>query len=250
MKRAMVVAAILVAAAAMVAASDLTETFDQTYALAAGGRVALENINGDVSVEVWDRDEVRVYAVKRASSPERLARLEIEVDASGDRVLIDTHYPSSRDLSFEDRHGSSEVEYTLTVPRSAAIDSIDLINGDLTVDGVQGGVEVDSVNGAVVVRNAAGELEIETVNGIIEVELGPALADEVSLSSVNGTIDVFLIGSASVRAETVNGRIRNDLGIEVRKGKYVGSTMNGDVGGGGPTIDLETVNGGISLGTR
>ena len=43
-----------------------------------------------------------------------------------------------------------------------------------------------------------------------------------------------LTGSAEIRAETVNGRISNDFGIEVKKGKYVGSSMNGSIGGGGP----------------
>ena len=60
----------------------------------------------------------------------------------------------------------------------------------------------------------------------------------------------MMIGSADVRAETVNGRISNDFGIEVHKGKYVGSSMNGAVGAGGPTIELETVNGAIHLRSR
>lgn len=250
MRRVMVVAAFLMAAAAVAAAAELTETFDQAYPMAAGGRVGLENINGDVTVEVWDRDEVRVYAIKRASSPARLAGLRIEVEASGDRVFIDTDYPSSRDLADDDRHGHSEVEYTLTVPRFAILDEIELVNGDLLVDGVQGGVEVDSVNGEVILRDVAGELEIDTVNGDIEIDIESSPSAPVDLSTVNGTIDVRLAGSAEIVAETVNGRISNDFGIEVKKGKYVGSSMRGLVGGGGTVIELESVNGGIAVGPR
>jgi DUF4097 and DUF4098 domain-containing protein YvlB len=80
--------------------------------------------------------------------------------------------------------------------------------------------------------------------------LGSAARDEISLSSVNGTIEVFLDGSAEIEAETVNGRIRNDFGIEVKKGKYVGSSMSGSIGGGGPAIEIETVNGGIRVSSK
>ena len=250
MKQVMTMAAVVLLAAGAALAGDYTETFDQTYAVDHGSRVALENINGDVTIEVWDQAEVRVYAVKSASSPERLDALRIDVDASSRGVFIDTHYPNSRDLADADRHGHMEVEYTLTVPRFASVDGIELVNGDLLIHGVEGNIDADTVNGSIVVRGAAGEIELETVNGRIELELGSAVSNDVSLGSVNGTIEVFLTGSAEIRAETVNDKIRNDFGIEVKKGKYVGSSMNGSIGGGGPTIEIETVNGGIRVGSN
>jgi len=249
MRKLMTLTAIVLLAAGAAVAGDYTETFDQTYALDSGARVGLENVNGDVTIEAWDRPEVRVYAVKHASSPERLAALRIEVEASARGVFVDTRYPNSRDLSDADRHGHSEVVYTLSVPRYAVLDGIDLVNGDLLVDGVEGGIDADTVNGSIVVRGAGGEVELETVNGRIELDFGSTMDGDVELSSVNGTIDVIVSGSAEIRAETVNGRIRNDFGLEVRKGKYVGSSMNGSIGGGGPIIDIETVNGGIFVGS-
>ena len=250
MRKIMSLAAIVLLAAAAASAGNYTETFDQTYPVDHGAEVGLENINGDLTIEVWDRAEVRVYAVKSASSPERMDALKIDVDASARGVFIDTHYPNSRDLSFDDRHGHSKVEYTLTVPRFAVIDGVELVNGDLLIDGVEGSVDADTVNGTIVVRGASGEIELETVNGGIELELGPGVIDQISLSSVNGTIEVFLTGSAEIRAETVNGRITNDFGLEVKKGKYVGSSMRGSIGAGGPVIELETVNGGIQVSSR
>lgn len=247
MRKAITLAAMVLLAAGAAFAGDYTEIFDQTYPADPGVTVGLENINGDLTIEVWDQPEVRVYAVKKASSPERLDALEINVSDSARGVFVDTHYPNSRDLSEMDRHGHSEVEYTLTVPRFAVIEDVDLINGDLLIDGVEGGIDADTINGAIVVRRAAGEIELETVNGRIEVALGPVVSDDVDLNSVNGTIEVFTTGSAEIRAETVNGRISNDFGIEVKKGKYVGSSMGGSIGGGGPVIEMETVNGSIRL---
>lgn len=249
MKQVMTVVAVALLAAGAAWAGDYTETFDQTYSVDHGGQIGLENINGDVTIEVWDQPEVRVYAVKSASSPDRLAALKIDVSASSRGLFVDTHYPNSRDLEPADRHGHSKVEYTLTVPRFSSLDGIELINGDLLIAGVEGDIEAETVNGTIVARGAGGGIELDTVNGRIELELGGVVNKDVSLSSVNGTVEVFLTGSAEIRAETVNGRISNDFGIEVKKGKYVGSSMRGSVGGGGPIIEIDTVNGGIRVGS-
>ena len=219
------------------------ETFDQTYPVVSTADVSLDNVNGDVSIEAWDRDEVWVRAVKRASSPELLAKLEIEVTATGDSVDIDTDYQRTND------HGHRSVEYTLMVPRGARMRGVDLVNGNLAISGVEGGVEAECVNGSMVIRDVAGAVDLESVNGSIECSTISRLGESISLSAVNGTIDLYLAPgtSADVSAETVNGRLSNDLGFEVRKGKYVGATMNGTVGGGGPKIELETVNGAIAV---
>lgn len=221
------------------------EIIDQAFAVAATARVSLENVNGDVSIEAWDRDEVRVHAVKRASSPELLAELEVEIDATADLVDIDTHYPSR----MRSGHGTS-VEYTLTVPRTARLDSIDLVNGDLLMTGVEGGVEADSVNGTIRAEGVAGDVDLATVNGAIELDASTlGGGDELTLESVNGGIEVILPASAdgSLDAETVNGSIRTDLGIEVRKGRYIGSSMHGTLGSGTGRLSIETVNGPISV---
>lgn len=231
------------------AGAGFEEIVDQSYSLAAAGSVALANVNGDVSVEVWERNEVRVYAVKSASSQELLDGLEIEVDSGVDTLRIDTRYPSTRHSDHE--HGSfMNVEYTLTVPRSARLDDIDLVNGNLTVDGVEGGISVATVNGNIVVRDCVGDAELGTVNGTIEARF-ERLGQEnrLKLESVNGRLDLYLGPSigADLWADSVNGRLENDFGIEVRKGKYVGSDFSGTVGGGGTRVALETVNGSIHV---
>src|ERR1700722_20813441 len=65
---------LLAVASAAVAADHrgaLTEEFHQTYALTAQGRVELDNINGPVHISTWDRDEVKVDAIKSAEVKKR-----------------------------------------------------------------------------------------------------------------------------------------------------------------------------------
>jgi len=236
---------------------EYQETIDKRFPLSAGGTVSLENVNGDVTIEAWENSEVWVQAVKSASSPELLERLKVEIDASSSAVRIDTEYPSNRRSEDRDhehakheRGQSSKVEYTLRIPRTAVIDEVDLVNGNLMIIGVEGGVEAETVNGNIVVRDGAGDASLATVNGGIELyadRLG--YGESIDLETVNGSLDLYLAASAGaeIRAETVNGRLRNDFGIEVHKGKYVGSDFRGTVGGGGASVSLETVNGSITV---
>ncbi|HYX40263.1 MAG TPA: hypothetical protein VE821_01130, partial [Pyrinomonadaceae bacterium] len=70
------------------------DEWHQTYALAANGRVTLHNINGPVHIQGWERNEVKVEAVKRAYKRERLDEARIEVHADSDSIDIRTRYPS------------------------------------------------------------------------------------------------------------------------------------------------------------
>lgn len=226
-----------------------TATFDEVYPLSASGRLSLDNVNGDVSITVWDRDEVRIEATKAASSQELLDRLEIEVEASSSSVRVRTRYPSDSGHLWRN-NGESRVEYSVTMPRTASLSGIDLVNGNLMVDGLEGEIEAESVNGTLELRDVTGPIDASTVNGTLEVwahRIRPGT--RVELESVNGGIDLHLPSGlgADVEAETVNGGIRNDFGLPVHKGKWVGSDMRGTIGGGGIDISLETVNGGIRL---
>ena len=246
---AVMMSVVLVTAGWAAAGAGYEEIVDQSYPLAAGGSVALDNVNGDVSIEVWERNEVRVYAVKSASSPELLDELEVKVDAGKNQVRIDTHYPSMRGSDHE-RRRFTKVEYTLTVPRTAMLDEIELVNGNLTVVGVEGGIDAGTVNGNVMVRDCAGNTNLGTVNGGIEAHIDRlAFGDKLDMESVNGRLDLYLAASigADLRADTVNGSLKNDFGIAVRKGKYVGSDFQGSVGRGGAKVSLETVNGSINV---
>ena len=114
----------------------------------------------------------RVDAVKRAYTKERLDEARIDVSATADSVRIRTEYPD-RNQSFSDgeprRHNNpATVEYTLTIPRKARIDSADLVNGSLDIEGVEGDVKAACVNGQVKARGLTGDVKLSTVNGGVD----------------------------------------------------------------------------------
>ncbi len=231
---------------------ELSEEFHQTYPLTATGRVSVANINGDVHISTWDRNEVKVDAVKRAYSQERLSEATIDVTNTADSVIIKTKYPN-RNQTFENRNrenSSASVEYTLTIPSEARLDGAELVNGSLDVQGVQGDVHASLVNGQVKAAGLGGEVKLSTVNGSVEANvarLGDAKG--VTLNSVNGSI-VLIVPSganAQVKASTLHGAITNDFGLTVNDGQYVGHDLSGEIGSGGPRIRLNNVNGSIAI---
>ncbi|MDQ3801521.1 MAG: hypothetical protein M3384_19035, partial [Acidobacteriota bacterium] len=80
--------------ATVVVSLDETERFEQTYPLNANGRVSVSNVNGSITVEAWDRNEVKLIAVKTADSRETLAEVELLINARPDSFSVETDYSS------------------------------------------------------------------------------------------------------------------------------------------------------------
>lgn len=227
----------------------VTEEFHQTYALTPDGRIELSNINGAVHISGWDRNEVKVDAVKYADDKEELDEARIEVDSGKDYLSIRTKYPEHNHDNWGSHHRAACVEYTLTVPRTARLDEIKLINGSLDVAGVSGEVRAESINGRVEANNLAGRAKISTVNGRLDARFDHLPSDSIELSSVNGSVELTIPSNSSARLEasTVSGGIENDFGLHVNRHRYVGRDMHGELGTGGTEIRLENVNGRIEV---
>lgn len=224
-----------------------TDEFHQTYALTPDGRVELENINGSVRISTWDQNQVKVDAVKYADSKERLDEAHIEIDSGKDYVSIRTTYPD------HDHWGGNvnpaSVEYTLTVPRSARLDEIKLINGSLDISGAHGEVHASCINGKLEAHNLAGRAELSTINGRLDARFDELPASYVDLKSVNGSVEVTIPSDskAEIEANTVSGGIENDFGLHVNHHRFIGHDLRGELGTGGPRIKLENVNGRIEI---
>lgn len=231
----------------------VTEKFEKSYAISSGGTVSLENVNGDVKIATWDKNEVKVEAVKSADSKEALDELKIEVDASGDRVSINTLYPESEDGH---RGNHESVDYVLTVPGNVNLDRIKTVNGKIEISGVGGDASVSTVNGEIKAEGLKGSCELKTVNGNLEADLSAlSPGHEVEMKSVNGTVTIHLPdkADANIKASTTVGGISNDFGFETSRDAKehswvkVGDNLRGKLGNGGAKITLETVNGNIRI---
>jgi len=243
---ALVSIATVAGAQAVFAANEVREELRQTYPLDKQGKVRLDNVNGDVRIVTWDREEIKVDAIKRAKKQEHLDEVKIEVDAKADRIRIKTKYPDSK--SRRNKDNSVSVEYLLTVPKSSRLDGINTVNGGVEIEKVGGDVKASSVNGAVKADGLSGEVELSTVNGSLKANFAQ-LKKSVSLKSVNGSVTVALPPetNARVSANTVSGGISSDFALQVKKHFPIGRNLDEKIGEGGPAIELSTVNGGIRI---
>lgn len=227
--------------------SNATEEYLQTYPLTANGRVELQNINGAVHISTWDQNQVKVDAVKRAYNQEELKEEEIRVDAHPDSISIETKY-HQHENGWHSNHRGAEVEYTLTIPRTARLDEIKLINGGLDVTGAKAEVHASCINGTLTAHGLSGDVSLSTINGPVEADF-TELAKSIELSSINGPVHLTLPSDAkaSIEATTIHGGIDNNFGLHTNNHRWVGHDLRGELGGGGVHIRLKNINGTIDV---
>ena len=234
-----------------VARASVTETFTHTYALNPDGVIHLDNVNGDIDITGWDKAEVSLVAEKRARNDDELKRIEIIIEDSPARLVIKTKYSKQGSWHFFGNWNDASVHYKLMVPAGARLDKIDSVNSNITVDGVKGTVNLETVNGRIRASGLMADAKIESVNGGLRADFASLEnVHDVKLESVNGGAEVGLPkgANASLRTSSVNGGSSIDQPIKLHKsGRH---SLSGEIGTGGPRIEIETVNGGISIRER
>lgn len=235
------------AAAAFLVAAPLagasTQVFDQVYPLQTGGAFALENVNGTVQIEGWDRQQVEVRAVKTAlHESEDLRAVHIDVQGNGNELAVSTRYPQGSGVQVT-------VEYEIHVPYRLRWAAISTVNGDVHVRGVSATGVLDSINGGVEVLDSDGRFSARTTNGDVRLQLKSLPdGDPVTLTTVNGSVVLSLPerSNADVRVVNRNGDFRSDFPLTTL-GAYTSSRFRGRLGSGGGEVFMSTVNGAIRL---
>src|SRR6184192_860345 len=130
----------------------LEDVVERRFPLDPSGTFSLRAIDGTVEIFGTDSREVKIIAVKKAFSPERLNAIAIRVDSRQDAVNIETTPPPAPRHHFSDRSGT--VEYTINVPQTARIARVELPNGELVIDGMRGpSITANLGNGQMVIHN-------------------------------------------------------------------------------------------------
>jgi hypothetical protein len=266
---------LLLVGATAQAATLLKERFEQTVPLRPGSEVRLSNANGAVTLEAWDRPEVRIEAEKEvragsdAAARKLMGQIRIEVANTSSGVRIDTRLPRHEDGGFlaglfNGGGVSVGVTYTVHVPRHVALDILDsnggiqvagtlgkthlkTSNGNLTVREASGDLSLETTNGGIGVTRSAGSLDAKTTNGGIDAGLMHLVGGDLRLESTNGPISVRLPKDArfSVDAATSNGTVQSDF--PVQGGQTGKRSLKGEVNGGGSRLFLRTSNGGVAI---
>jgi hypothetical protein len=253
-------------------------TVTRTLSFAAGGGRTLDvrNVNGFIRVEGTDDSAVQMSIRKmiRAETRDDLAEAQRDVrldfrDAAPrvEATVTDRRghicgEPSNHDGRRWARvHYEVRFDFTIRVPRDAALRLCTINGGDVIVNGTRGDFDVSNVNGNIEMRDVAGSGRAHTVNGPVTVSFVANPKQPSSFKTVNGNVDVsFPQGlAADFAMKTFNGGLFTDFDAQPLAGPVTapGERRNGRfvyraneftrvrVGNGGPEIAFETLNGNV-----
>jgi len=236
--------------------------------------VKLDNVFGAIDVQGTDGAEVELSARKtiRAKSREKAeqAKADVKLDIRNEGGTIDIYVDGpfrcqTRDCpGIKDRDFGYEVHYdfVLKVPRAVALTLKTVTGGDIAVRGVEGDFQVSNVNGKVALDGVGGVGKARTVNGGVRVGFVRNPKAGCSFKTINGDVElVFREGlAADFKMKTLNGEAFSDFEVkslpiqatppETKNGRLIyrrGDFSRVRIGGGGPEIACDTMNGDILI---
>jgi hypothetical protein len=223
-------------------------------AIQPGNVIEVKGVNGGITASAAAGAEAEVSAVMRArrSNPQDV---RIDIVPHGGGVTICAVYPSEEGRPPNEcqpgdggrmnvRDNDVTVAFTVRVP--AGVHFVGkTVNGDVAADSLAGPVSLKTVNGEATFSTSSYG-EASSVNGSIRGTLGSSQWTEtLNFKSVNGSITLDLPSNAT----TVNGTISTDFPITVL-GRMNPRRLSGTIGGGGRSLEVETVNGSVTLRRR
>lgn len=217
---------------------------------AAGSEINVDaRRNGGISVKGENRSDVLIRACIQTTGT-----TEAEAAALAKNIRIETG--SQIRAANESDENNWSVSYEILVPRNSNL-NLTAKNGGIAVRSVEGNIEFTTQNGGVSVKDAAGDVKGRTTNGGVSVELSGTnwRGNGLDVETTNGGVHLSIPENFAARIETgtVNGGFKSEIGAlnvsEDGNGSH-GRTkkrISTDLNGGGATVRVVTVNGGIKI---
>lgn len=203
------------------------EKFEKTEALAKDGLVILTNISGDIKIQSWKEDKVKIEAVKRSEASslskakENAGLVEIKVTTESGLVRIETKYPESKRF-WGDSSLNVSVDYQLWIPEKASVE-VKSVSSDIRVEQAGGRVKANSVSGNISVSGGKNSIACKTVSGNVRVD---GAEGDCDLESVSGDVYASRV-KGSVEASVISGSVHL---IEISEARTVSAkSVSGSV---------------------
>jgi len=202
-------------------------------------------VNGAISVEGWDKNEIRVRAKVKAWD-----RDEEDARETLDEIVIETDHETivAKGPKLKGSKRGWAVSFEVMVPKKSNLD-LETLNGGISIENIDGEIEAEAVNGGLKLAQLAGDVDVHTTNGSLSIELHGKKWQGRGLdaSTTNGGVKLWVPEdyNADLETGTVNGSIDFDFPVTVQ-GK-ISKRLRATLGEGGPKIRVVTTNGGVKL---
>lgn len=221
----------------------------KTFKVSSGDQLYIDANPGDVTINVWNKNEVEI----RASGMDSDDFNNLEMKQSGDIIRV----------SFNPRwSGTVDLDLIITVPNNLII-KVNSSAGDLTIkDNIEGKINLFTSGGDIIVKDVKGDLQIQSSGG--DITTGNILG-MAAIRTQGGDIKLGNIKSTSASVSTMGGDItvssaESNTNIETLGGDIIVTKATGDLnarssGGdvvvgefGGNSLRIETLGGDLKFG--
>ena len=147
------------------------------------------------------------------------------------------------------RTSNSSVEVA-DIPGGAVLSTS---NGSIRAEGVKGILDATTTNSAINVTlndpDPQKPVKLQSSNGSVELTMNGFKENDIRMATSNSSITLRLPSAAHgmLRAHTSNSSVNCDFDITVKAGQLNKNWVEGQIGSGGPTLDLSTSNGSIRV---
>ncbi len=252
MSKAAALALLLCLVSSAFSAEVLEDTIEKTVPLKADGTFSLQTIDGSVEIYGAEAEEVKIVAIRKAFSPQRLNAIQVRIDGGGsDSVNISTTALPKPRWGLSDRSGT--VDYIINLPQHARIASLDIPNGELIIHGMRGAaINASLGNGRLISHNCFCDQKLRVQSGGLDLffdwdEERPITIDG---ALVNGNARAVIPGDASFKlhAVSVHGRVASDF-TELAERKRGGVSEINETIGPAPlsSLTLRATDGSIRI---
>ncbi len=161
-----------------------TGKIEKTFPVTKGGTLVIESNLGSIYVGTWDRDEVSVIVKKRASSKQRVAGFEVQIEQKGNDVYVKGE---------NEQDNRVIVEFCVNIPKEYNVD-MKTDRGSINIDDIKGNVKLLTSDGGISVGNVTdGNVDARTSG------------DRVKVGNVKGGIKVDTSGG-SIQLGKITGK--------------------------------------------
>lgn len=253
-------AALAVMIPGTIQAQSSDDSFEWSGEIQTGRTLRIMGISGDVRASLAAGPEVRVQAEKRGRESDfDVVRILMDEDSDGITICAvyfrseaEGCHSRNRDRDDHDRNLRVSVDFQVSLPAGVDLRT-DLVSGDIRAEGLESDIYANTVSGNVHISTTR-LAEARTVSGRIEADIGSAELADLEFQTVSGDIRVYLpaAADADVRFSSLSGDFDTDLPFEVRRQRdgFVGSSVRGQLGTGGPRLSFSTVSGDVDVRRR
>lgn len=219
----------------------LAQSTDSIVPVERGMRLDVRNLSGNIQVDTWNRDAVRIQTIdgESAFTAERSGSV-LRVRPARGRWRRE---PTARGERFEwDENDRGYARFSITVPAYLGLSLRGIetsitargIGGDIAAETVEGNIEVVGGNGIISLHSQEGVVRLEGARGQVRIQAGDGdvtvrrFVGELTVQAIESEVLLQGVEARLVEVRTVEGDITFE-GVILDDGRYQLTSHEGDV---------------------